>query len=892
MSARLKYRIVKYSTEDPEYPAAELLVHSSQTKGWQTARFCDFPQELLLQFETPVHLRQIQFLSHQSKIATKIELFTAQPSKGPESSSYDQVKFHRLGYLSLDSNERSQFQARELKSVYVDVSAQYLKILLHKCHINKYNLVNQVGLIALNCLGETLGPDLAIGPPGPNPVSIARGSSSDDVPAPHRSRLGDAAEAAEELGDEMKYEAKTLERIRALNQAKNRAVEEEDYEEAKRCKELLARLRQLGITLKELEEKKKQAVANEDYDAAKALKVEIDRLRSAIERPQSFNERPEPVQRAPSNDRFETPPQHHQPMHHQQEMPPQAASLGPTAPRGTHQPVMQAPPSPQGGFPGSAGVSEREPPESHGFGPGGSSALGSRKSSQGHLPMSAEGSMPGGHSDMPSPAAHMPRQGGTGSSAPPPAPYGNQGVPNFGHDMAPPRAHEIPQSPKDGYGAPPEPDGFNREASSASHAFDSAGHPLAGVQNIDDLQGKELEPLGKAFEKEAEPIVDCFGEYIARCVYSKTWNLREASLEKLTIDHNSGVHDKLNSNEMLAAVSTIFKRVIPDKIAQVFVKSVGLLHALCDRLLEPLRKQDVQSAFNAAMPALVERLGDANARVSDGANQALLRLARCNSVGPQFVANFLLTPPKKKNVHARVYTSRLNLLNTLAAEVGLEPVRRGGIPLDQTMNLAMDWFGNADANVRNAAVQLVATCHDIVGLQKIERWLKDLRPAQREVFNEQFEKGHGAPSPSSAGGSPKQQQQFNSARGPAGPSHDGMSPQAQSDEAEDEPFICPFCGREDPSFTPEGLDMHYWKDCPMLIQCEFCEQVVETSGLVHHWREECEKEQPAQSASVGLTEFQCPMCHIDLSPGDDVSWKRHLMGEPGCPRNPRSLCNQ
>ena len=37
MSVRLKYRIVKVSSEDPEFPAAELLVHSSQTKGWQSA---------------------------------------------------------------------------------------------------------------------------------------------------------------------------------------------------------------------------------------------------------------------------------------------------------------------------------------------------------------------------------------------------------------------------------------------------------------------------------------------------------------------------------------------------------------------------------------------------------------------------------------------------------------------------------------------------------------------------------------------------------------------------------------------------------------------------------------------------------------------------------------
>eukprot|EP00913_Durusdinium_trenchii_P029084 g27269.t2 len=57
-AARLKYRVVKCSSEDPEFPVSELLTHSSQTKGWQTARFCDFPQEIGLQFETPVHLRQ------------------------------------------------------------------------------------------------------------------------------------------------------------------------------------------------------------------------------------------------------------------------------------------------------------------------------------------------------------------------------------------------------------------------------------------------------------------------------------------------------------------------------------------------------------------------------------------------------------------------------------------------------------------------------------------------------------------------------------------------------------------------------------------------------------------------------------------------------------------
>ena len=129
-----------------------------------------------------------------------------------------------------------------------------------------------MGLIALNCLGEVLGPDLAQGPPPPNPA-LARPANGYQPPSAAPATQ-DAAQAA---SDEMRYDAQTVERIRSLSSAKARAVEA--YEEAKRLKEVLARLRQTGLLLRELEDRKKAAVQNEDYDAAKALKMEIDRLR-------------------------------------------------------------------------------------------------------------------------------------------------------------------------------------------------------------------------------------------------------------------------------------------------------------------------------------------------------------------------------------------------------------------------------------------------------------------------------------------------------------------------------------------------------------------------------------------------------------------------------------
>ena len=102
---QLKFRVCYVSGEDTEFLATELNTHSPATKGWQTPQFCEYPQEIGLAFEDgPAQLSQLQILSHQSKIATKIELFVG------EGETYDSSAFRRLGYLSLDSNERSSYQ--------------------------------------------------------------------------------------------------------------------------------------------------------------------------------------------------------------------------------------------------------------------------------------------------------------------------------------------------------------------------------------------------------------------------------------------------------------------------------------------------------------------------------------------------------------------------------------------------------------------------------------------------------------------------------------------------------------------------------------------------------------------------------------------------------------
>ena len=53
-----------------------------------------------------------------------------------------------------------------------------------------------------------------------------------------------------------------------------------------------------------------------------------------------------------------------------------------------------------------------------------------------------------------------------------------------------------------------------------------------------------------------------------------------------------------------------------------------------------------------------------------------------------------------------------------------------------------------------------------------------------------------------------------------------MGDEGDEDDGDDQPFTCHFCGRYDERFTPNNLDLHYWQECPMLVNCPGCGQVI------------------------------------------------------------------
>jgi centrosomal protein CEP104 len=260
-------KVISFSSEDEDYPATQLNTISPNTRGWQSCRFPSYPQELgfqILDGEAPI--AQLQLLSHQSKIATKIEMFIGR------GATYKTANFVRLGYMSLDSNERSSFQARELKTIYIDnIPGSYIRLIISENHVNKLNIYNQVGIIAVSILGPT----------------------EDSLAAPKVSKYQPGAKHGpatnyNDLSIDLNLDPQTAGKLRQLAEAKTRAVDAEDYLTAKQIKVVEQELKAMGSKLAQMDMAKADAVAAEDYDLAKEIKDETDHLRREIEQKVGF----------------------------------------------------------------------------------------------------------------------------------------------------------------------------------------------------------------------------------------------------------------------------------------------------------------------------------------------------------------------------------------------------------------------------------------------------------------------------------------------------------------------------------------------------------------------------------------------------------------------------
>ncbi|XP_053755048.1 centrosomal protein of 104 kDa isoform X2 [Panthera pardus] len=283
MPHKIGFVVVSSSGHEDGFSARELMIHAPTVSGWRSPRFCQFPQEIVLQMVERCRIRKLQLLAHQYMIPSKVEFYVSE-SLPEYFVPYQAERFRRLGYVSLCDNEKTGCRARELKSVYVDAVGQFLKLTFHENHLNKYNIYNQVALVAVNIIGDPadFGDESNI-TSREKLIDHYLGHNTED-PALEGTCTGksDYISPLDDLAFDMYQDPEVAQIIRKLDERKREAVQKERYDYAKKLKQAIADLQKVGERLGRYEVEKRCAVEKEDYDRAKEKQQQMERFRSQV----------------------------------------------------------------------------------------------------------------------------------------------------------------------------------------------------------------------------------------------------------------------------------------------------------------------------------------------------------------------------------------------------------------------------------------------------------------------------------------------------------------------------------------------------------------------------------------------------------------------------------
>lgn len=873
MPHKIGFVVVSSSGHEDGFSARELMIHAPTVSGWRSPKFCQFPQEIVLQMVERCRIRKLQLLAHQYMISSKVEFYISE-SLPEYLVPYQAERFRRLGYVSLCDNEKTGCKARELKSVYVDAVGQFLKLIFHQNHANKYNIYNQVALVAINIIGDPadLGDES-------NTTSreklidhyLGHSPHNPEDPALDGTFAGrsDYISPLDDLAFDMYQDPEVAQIIRRLDERKREAAKKERYDHAKKLKQAIADLQKVGERLGRYEVEKRCAVEKEDYDLAKEKKQQMARYRAQVYEQLELHgllqgelemQRPFalPLQplASPSS------PQHWKAVSslpRTEELAAEDTCAGP---------ILQE--KPLASSPRHSAV-DRSPP-----------AAG------------------------PAPRSHVEA-----------LPYDERPLPVTRKQLEEPSAEpEVREADSDvrrrGVSGEPEPltEKALREASSA---IDTLGEALvAGAYS--KMWSCREDALLALYKRLMEMPVGTQKEDLKNMLRASVFLIRRAIKDIVTSVFQASLKllkmiiTQYIPKHKLGKLDTTYcvERAIPLLLARTGDSSARLRVMALNFIQEMALFKEVRSL--QLIPSYLVQPLKTNASVHLAMSQVdlLARLLRdLGTEGSGFTVDNVMKFAVSALEH-RVYEVRETAVRIILDMYRQHPaLTLEHLPPDDSTtrrNLLYKAIFEGFAKIDGRPTEAEGKTQKRVVTKEAEKQKKEETKALQGLS--------AAPRETQAGVQEKENEAVKLKN---------QDPQGRKAAPPDTPEIpdnhyldnlCIFCGERNESFTEEGLDLHYWKHCLMLTRCDHCRQVVEISSLTEHLLTECDKRDgfgkcPRCSEAVPKEELprhiktkecnpaksekvanRCPLCHENFAPGEEA-WKVHLMGPAGCTMNLR-----
>jgi centrosomal protein CEP104 len=228
-------------------------------------------------------------------------------------------------------------------------------------------------------------------------------------------------------------------------------------------------------------------------------------------------------------------------------------------------------------------------------------------------------------------------------------------------------------------------------------------------------------------------------------------------------------------------------------------------------------------------------------------------IAASAAMGPALVGSRALIPIQgKQKSLARPLVGRLQILTSVVSTYGIGD--KTNLSPEGLLNYCKNAgaFNHSAGEVRDACKDLAVALQAIIGTEPIEPYLSVLRPKQIEEYMTAFgevkktrpdDKLHRSEKPVAVAHTKEARTHLSPRGHAAAESKSGEKEKKREAQTADEApdyTTCMFCGKSDRRWNEDALDLHYWKDCPLLFPCPACAQVVEIAGIPEHLVEECD----------------------------------------------------
>jgi len=613
MPKKLEFQVVHVSGYDSNHGPRELEIHSPVTKGWQSQRFCVYPQEVVLRLTEPANLKKLQILSHQYLVASKIEIFAGMPADSNTPSLLN-CKFNRLGYISLSDNDGTNYKTRELKSVNLNVICHFVKFVIHKNHVNIHNLYNQVNIIAINLIGDpfdeisTDSQRIDVDSGGVEELVqhfLAGGNTAELKKDVLKGYRPDYISPLDDLAFDIYQDSETAQLIRRLDAKKQDAVLEERFDYAKKLKQAIADLQKVGEKLGKFEVEKRRAIEIEDYDTAKAKKLQAEEYRLHVYKQLDLADLLELKQEPPRNQR-----------HQQQHL--VEVQLQSKEAKNEHRSNITLPPV----------QTETKPPRM------------SLTDSPVLPPISNTTSVTQVANTTPPVSSNVQRTSEE-------EPKQTSSTPHLNDDRPIANVKSHVQ--------------FEEHTELATQQ--------AGSANADTDQPSAL---SEKDESEASPIIDVYGMHLVQLAYSKIWKHRQEAMEtvysEITIEPTKLTVES-DPRMIVKATALLLKRMLSDNVYTVFNEAVKVERSLLTDYIprKKIGKSDVSFVVDQTLPVLLTRSGDMAARTKEIAIATIYDIALLKDVKAlDTVPDMLVRPIKSKGqVPWRLFKGRLDVIYKL-----------------------------------------------------------------------------------------------------------------------------------------------------------------------------------------------------------------------------------